>query len=77
MVPEGGYFLWVDLPEGTDVAALAERAKEAGVVFVKGADFLLEGGESAFRIAYSGVTGDQIDEAVGRLAGAFRDLTPA
>ncbi len=77
VVPEGGYFLWVELPEGTDVAALAERAKEAGVVFVKGADFLLEGGESAFRIAYSGVTSDQIDEAVGRLAGAFRDLTPA
>ena len=21
VVPEGGYFLWVDLPEGTDVAA--------------------------------------------------------
>lgn len=77
VVPEGGYFLWVELPEGADVAALAERAKEQGVVFVKGTDFLLEGGENAFRIAYSGVPGDQIEEAVGRLAGAWRDLTPA
>ena len=77
VVPEGGYFLWVELPEGSDVAALAERAKELGVVFVKGTDFLLEGGENAFRIAYSGVRSEQIDEAVTRLAGAWRDLTPA
>ena len=47
MVPEGGYFLWVELPEGTDVAAIAELAKDEGVVFVKGTDFLLEGGENA------------------------------
>ncbi len=77
VVPEGGYFLWVELPEGSDATALAERAKELGVVFVKGADFLLEGGENAFRIAYSGVRADQIDEAVTRLAAAWRDLTPA
>jgi DNA-binding transcriptional MocR family regulator len=44
---------------------------------VQGTDFLLEGGESSFRIAYSGVTSEQIGEAVTRLAGAWRDLTPA
>jgi DNA-binding transcriptional MocR family regulator len=77
VVPEGGYFLWVELPEGSDVAALAQRAQELGVVFVQGTDFLLEGGENAFRIAYSGVRVDQIDEAVARLAGAWRDLAPA
>ena len=73
-VPEGGYFLWVDFPEGTEVARLEELAKERGVVFVKGVDFLLEGGESSLRIAYSGVPADQIDEAVERLAGAYGDL---
>jgi len=77
VVPEGGYFLWVELPEGSDVAALAQRAQELGVVFVKGTDSLLEGGENAFRIAYSGVRSDQIDEAVSRLASAWHDLTPA
>ena len=40
VVPEGGYFLWIDLPEGTDVARIAELAGERGVVFVKGVDFL-------------------------------------
>jgi 2-aminoadipate transaminase len=74
VVPQGGYFLWVELPEGTDVAAMAESAKEKGVVFVKGTDFLLEGGENAFRIAYSGVPADQIDEAVSRLAAAYSEL---
>ena len=55
VTPEGGYFLWVDLPEGTDVAAIEKAAaKERGVVFVKGTDFLLEGGESSLRMAYSG-----------------------
>ena len=56
VAPEGGYFLWVELPEGTDVDALFEAAAERGVAFVKGTDFLLEGGENTLRLAYSGVT---------------------
>ena len=28
--PEGGYFLWLDLPDGTDAAALLERADRGG-----------------------------------------------
>jgi len=75
--PEGGYFLWVDLPEGSDVAALAARAAERGVVFVKGTDFLIEGGDSSLRIAYSAVPPDQIEEAVERVAEAYRELAGA
>src|SRR6201997_3573538 len=44
VAPEGGYFLWVTLPRGTDVAALQRAASELGVSFVKGSDFMLEGG---------------------------------
>jgi 2-aminoadipate transaminase len=78
VVPTGGYFLWVDLPDDSvNVAELAELAAERGVVFVKGTDFLLEGGDSSLRIAYSGVRADQIDEAVSRLAGAYRGLAGA
>jgi 2-aminoadipate transaminase len=36
----------------------------------EGTDFLLEGGENTLRLAYSGVTEDQIDEGVARLAEA-------
>jgi DNA-binding transcriptional MocR family regulator len=73
--PEGGYFLWVQLPRGTDVNALFTAAAERGLQFVKGSDFVLEGGESDLRIAYSGVTPSQIEEGVQRLAEAYRDVT--
>jgi len=75
--PQGGYFLWVDLPEGSDVAQLASAAAERGVVFVKGTDFLLEGGESSLRIAYSAVPPDQIEEGIARVADAYRELAGA
>jgi 2-aminoadipate transaminase len=74
VTPEGGYFMWVTLPEGTDVSALQPEASERGVVFVKGTDFLLEGGENTLRLAYSGVTPEQIEEGVARLAAAVRSL---
>jgi 2-aminoadipate transaminase len=74
VAPEGGYFMWVTLPEGTDVNALFDLANELGVAFVKGTDFLLEGGENTLRLAYSGVTPEQIDGGVGRLAEAYRSL---
>jgi DNA-binding transcriptional MocR family regulator len=70
--PEGGYFMWVELPEGADVDALAAQAKDRGVVFVKGTDFLIEGGQNALRLAYSGVRPDEIGEGVSRLADAYR-----
>ena len=75
VAPEGGYFLWVDLPRGTDVDALFTAAAERGVQFVKGTDFVLEGGESSLRLAYSGVTPEQIEEGVDRLADAYREAT--
>jgi DNA-binding transcriptional MocR family regulator len=72
--PQGGYFMWVTLPEGTDVAALHAAAADAGVAFVKGTDFLLSGGENTLRLAYSGVTPRQIEEGIARLADAYRSL---
>jgi 2-aminoadipate transaminase len=72
--PDGGYFLWVTLPEGSDVAALYEAAAERSVIFVKGTDFMLDGGENALRLAYSGVNTDEIREGVSRLAEAWRSL---
>jgi DNA-binding transcriptional MocR family regulator len=71
--PEGGYFLWLDLPEGVDAADLLRRGDKAGVTFVKGADFFLDaGGEESARLAFSFATADEIDEGIGRLAGLIR-----
>jgi DNA-binding transcriptional MocR family regulator len=72
--PDGGYFMWVTLPPGTDVHALHRAAAELGVAFVEGTDFLLEGGENTLRLAYAGVTPEEIDDGVARLAAAYRSL---
>jgi 2-aminoadipate transaminase len=73
--PEGGYFMWVELPRGTDVGALFTAAAERGVQFVKGSEFVLEGADSSLRLAYSGVTPAEIEEGVQRLAEAYREVT--
>lgn len=72
--PEGGYFMWVELPTGTDVGQLQSKAAELGVSFVAGTDFVVTGGANTLRLAYSGVTADLVDEGVGRLAKAYRAL---
>ena len=66
--------MWVVLPEEINVAEVETAASERGLIFVKGTDFLLEGGENTLRIAYSGVTPAQIDEGVSRLAEAVRSV---
>jgi DNA-binding transcriptional MocR family regulator len=72
--PDGGYFLWVDLPEDVDVDRLFPIATGKGVAVVKGGDFLLDGGNHSLRLAFSAVTVDQIDEGVRRIAEAIAEV---
>jgi 2-aminoadipate transaminase len=74
VAPQGGYFLWVDLPEAVDVGELAARSAERGVVFEQGTGFMIEGGESSLRLAYSAVPPEQIEEGIARIAEAYREL---
>ena len=68
VVPQGGYFLWLDLGPGADTTALAKRAAEAGVPFVKGADFFADGGgTTCLRLAFSAVPPARIREGIERL----------
>ncbi len=69
--PEGGYFLWVTFPEGVDAGELLVRALEAGVAFVRGADFFPAGsgeGARAARFAFSFESPERIAEGVALLA---------
>jgi DNA-binding transcriptional MocR family regulator len=68
--PEGGYFLWLSLGGDADAGELLRRATEAGVTFVRGADFFPggSGGGSAARLAFSYETPERIDEGVSILA---------
>jgi DNA-binding transcriptional MocR family regulator len=66
--PDGGYFLWAELP--ADTAPLAARAEQAGLSFVKGADFFPggRGGGRSARLAFSYESPSAIDEGVSLLA---------
>jgi 2-aminoadipate transaminase len=69
--PQGGYFLWVDLP--ADAADLLERAEASGVTFVKGADFFpAGGGERSARLAFSYASPSEIGSGVSTLASLLR-----
>ena len=74
VLPEGGYFLWVELPEEVDTSELHTLAAERGVTFVVGRDFMLEGGDNALRLAYAAVTPEQADEGTRRLAESLAAL---
>jgi 2-aminoadipate transaminase len=67
--PEGGMFLWVELPESIDAADLLPRAMERQVAFVPGRGFHVDGtGHNTMRLNFSNSTPEQIREGIGRLA---------
>ena len=66
--PQGGYFLWADLP--VETRPLLQRAEAAGVSFVAGGDFFPgdAGGESSARLAFSYESPSAIDEGISVLS---------
>ena len=71
VVPEGGYFLWLDLNDDVDTKALLAEAKQEGVTFVAGPDFMLSGGTASLRLSFAPVPADEVPEGVQRLARAL------
>jgi 2-aminoadipate transaminase len=74
VVPGGGYFLWLDLAEGTDTVALMAEAKSSGVSFVPGPDFMIDGGANSLRLSFAPVPAEQTGEGVSRIAAALERL---
>jgi DNA-binding transcriptional MocR family regulator len=68
--PEGGYFVWLDLPDDAPTVA---RGEEAGVTYVAGPDFFADGGGTrSLRLAFSFVSPGEIEAGVERLAALLR-----
>jgi DNA-binding transcriptional MocR family regulator len=69
-VPNGGFFVWVRLPEGLDARAMLPRAVTARVAYVPGTAFYYDGsGSDHMRLSFCFPTPDRIREGVRRLAG--------
>jgi DNA-binding transcriptional MocR family regulator len=73
VTPEGGYFIWVKLPDGLDSTKVAGAAGEHGISLVAGASFG-DNCTSHVRLAFSSPPVDQLAEGVRRLAAACRSV---
>ncbi len=70
--PEGGFYVWLELPRRVNARRLLDAALAEGVAFVPGDAFSVERDHSsALRFSYSAPTPDRIDEGVRRLRRAF------
>ncbi|MGI6037786.1 MAG: PLP-dependent aminotransferase family protein [Limnochordia bacterium] len=66
--PQGGFFVWVTLPESMNAKELLPYAVEAGVGYVPGEGFHVDGrGQNTIRLAYSQASPAQIEEGIKRL----------
>ena len=66
--PEGGLFVWVELPSGIDAKELLEQAVARHVAYVPGTHFYCDGGhENTLRLNFSNSTIPQIHEGMAIL----------
>ena len=72
--PEGGLFLFLTLPEGIDTVQLYERALAAGVAYVAGSFFYIDGSRrNTMRLNFSFLDKSRMEEGVRLLASVIRD----
>jgi 2-aminoadipate transaminase len=71
--PEGGFFVWVTLPEGLDTARLVVQARERGIEFLSGRQcWVSEKGDNTLRLSFSFARDEQIDRGIGILGEIVR-----
>lgn len=72
--PEGGFFVWVELPPYVDCATMLAEAVEHGVAFVPGDGFYPDGrGRNCMRLAFCYADPARIAEGIERLAAVIED----
>jgi DNA-binding transcriptional MocR family regulator len=73
--PEGGHHIWVTLTRPLDERALYREAARHGVAFTPGDAITAERRtQTSFRLSFSLLDPDELDEAVKRLARAIREV---
>lgn len=73
--PNGGFFIWVTLPEQVDVNTFGEIAADHGVIYFPGNWFMPEEPQNnVIRLSFSTVPEDRIREGIARLGAAVRSV---
>lgn len=72
--PDGGMFVWLRTPEGTDAMTLHKLCIDRGLVVMPGKPFHVRGGENTIRLNYATPGPEAIDEGMRILGKACRDL---
>jgi 2-aminoadipate transaminase len=71
--PEGGFFIWVSLPEGYDSLEILPEVAAAGAVYIPGAAFYADQRTSpAFRLGFTTLPIERYIEGLQRMGEAFR-----
>jgi 2-aminoadipate transaminase len=71
-IPDGGFYVWLNVPEGIDTKAMLPRAVTARVAYASGTGFYADGfGSRQLRLSYCYPTPERITEGVRRLAGVL------
>jgi len=77
-VPDGGFFIWLRLPEGVTASALTPVALRHGMEFLAGTRCFADGsGDDYIRLAFSEEPAVRIEQAMRRLGAAVDELRPA
>ncbi|WP_433266894.1 PLP-dependent aminotransferase family protein [Actinosynnema sp. CS-041913] len=72
--PNGGFYVWLTVPEGIDTKAMLPRAITQRVAYASGTGFYADGlGSRQLRISYCYPTPERIREGVRRLADVIKD----
>jgi DNA-binding transcriptional MocR family regulator len=66
--PDGGYFVWVELPGGVDALSVHEKAMKAGISVSPGPIFSAQRGfRNCVRLNYGHPWGEQMENAIRKL----------
>jgi len=73
-VPEGGFFVWVEMPSFLDLKTILAEAVERGVTYVPGDAFFPDGrGRNCMRLGFCYASPEKIREGIARLADVLED----
>ncbi|AMR79211.1 PLP-dependent aminotransferase family protein [Cupriavidus nantongensis] len=76
--PEGGMFIWMELPEGLDSMVILEEAVRRNVAYVPGAPFYANNPRrNTLRLAFVTVPAERIEQGVAILGELFREAIAA